>query len=139
LAAQRGPLRPNPWGGQNIPIQLLPTPVTPHSQPQPLASAPVRRPQAIVRPPARRNRPLVTVCSAAGSVSRPADRSVGWRRFAAPDARFTTPAARFPLQGFPPIATNPLGNTTISVAIGGYYCTETVIWLQFVCLLQHKI
>jgi hypothetical protein len=43
------------------------------------------------------------------------------------------------LQGFPPIATNPLGNTTISVAIGGYYCTETVIWLQFVCLLQHKI
>jgi hypothetical protein len=24
-----------------------------------------------------------------------------------------------PLQGFPPIATNPLGNTTISVAIGG--------------------
>jgi hypothetical protein len=21
----------------------------------------------------------------------------------------------------------------------GYYCTETVIWLQFVCLLQHKI
>jgi hypothetical protein len=23
------------------------------------------------------------------------------------------------LQGFPPIATNPLGNTTISVAIGG--------------------
>jgi hypothetical protein len=44
-----------------------------------------------------------------------------------------------PLQGFPPIATNPLGNTTISVAIGGYYCTETVIWLQFVCLLQHKI
>jgi hypothetical protein len=44
-----------------------------------------------------------------------------------------------PLQGFPPIATNPLGNTTISVAIGGYYCTETVIWLQFVCLLQQKI
>jgi hypothetical protein len=44
-----------------------------------------------------------------------------------------------PLQGFPPIATNPLGNTTISVAIGGYYCTETVIWLQFVCLLKHKI
>jgi hypothetical protein len=43
------------------------------------------------------------------------------------------------LQGFPPIATNPLGNTTISVAIGGYYCTETVIWLQFVCLMQHKI
>jgi hypothetical protein len=44
------------------------------------------------------------------------------------------------LQDFPPIATNPLGNTTISVAIGGgYYCTETVIWLQFVCLLQHKI
>jgi hypothetical protein len=43
------------------------------------------------------------------------------------------------LQGFPPIATNPLVNTTISVAIGGYYCTETVIWLQFVCLLQHKI
>jgi hypothetical protein len=43
------------------------------------------------------------------------------------------------LQGFPPIATNPLGNTTISVAIGVYYCTETVIWLQFVCLLQHKI
>jgi hypothetical protein len=43
------------------------------------------------------------------------------------------------LQGFPPIATNPLGNTTNSVAIGGYYCTETVIWLQFVCLLQHKI
>jgi hypothetical protein len=43
------------------------------------------------------------------------------------------------LQGFPPIATNPLGNTTISVAIRGYYCTETVIWLQFVCLLQHKI
>jgi hypothetical protein len=45
----------------------------------------------------------------------------------------------FTLQGFPPIATNPLGNTTISVAIGGYYCTEMVIWLQFVCLLQHKI
>jgi hypothetical protein len=43
------------------------------------------------------------------------------------------------LQGFPPIATNPLGKTTISVAIGGYYCTETVILLQFVCLLQHKI
>jgi hypothetical protein len=43
------------------------------------------------------------------------------------------------LQGFPPIATNPLGNTTISVAIGGYYCTEMVIWLQFVCLMQHKI
>jgi hypothetical protein len=43
------------------------------------------------------------------------------------------------LQGFPPIATNPLGNTTNSVAIGGYYCSETVIWLQFVCLLQHKI
>jgi hypothetical protein len=43
------------------------------------------------------------------------------------------------LQGFPPIATNPLGNTTVSVAIGGYYCTEMVIWLQFVCLLQHKI
>jgi hypothetical protein len=43
------------------------------------------------------------------------------------------------LQCFPPIATNPLGNTTISVGIGGYYCTETVIWLQFVCLLQHKI
>jgi hypothetical protein len=43
------------------------------------------------------------------------------------------------VQGFPPIATNPLGNTTISVAIGGYCCTETVIWLQFVCLLQHKI
>jgi hypothetical protein len=40
------------------------------------------------------------------------------------------------LQGFPPIATNPLGNTTNSVAIGGYYCSETVIWLQFVCLLQ---
>jgi hypothetical protein len=51
----------------------------------------------------------------------------------APNSRFQT------LQGFPPIATNPLGNTTIPVAIGGYYCTETVIWLQFVCLLQHKI
>jgi hypothetical protein len=48
-------------------------------------------------------------------------------------------APLFPLQGFPPIATNPLGNTTNSVAIGGYYCSETVIWLQFVCLLQHKI
>jgi hypothetical protein len=43
------------------------------------------------------------------------------------------------LQGFPPIATNPLGNTTNSVAIGGYFCTEMVIWLQFVCLLQHEI
>jgi hypothetical protein len=47
--------------------------------------------------------------------------------------------ARKSLQGFPPIAINPLGNTTISVAIGGYYCTEIVIWLQFVCLLPHKI
>jgi hypothetical protein len=43
------------------------------------------------------------------------------------------------LQGFPPIATISLGNTTNSVAIGGYYCTETVIWLQFVFLLEHKI
>jgi hypothetical protein len=43
------------------------------------------------------------------------------------------------LQGFPPIATISLGNTTNSVAIEGYYCTETVIRLQFVCLLQHKI
>jgi hypothetical protein len=50
-----------------------------------------------------------------------------------------SPLPQRTLQGFPPIATNPLGNTTISVAIGGYYCTETVIWLQFVCLLQHKI
>jgi hypothetical protein len=43
------------------------------------------------------------------------------------------------LQGFPPIATISLGNTTNSVAIEGYYCTETVIRLQFVCLLQYKI
>jgi hypothetical protein len=43
------------------------------------------------------------------------------------------------LQGFPPIATISLGNTTNSVAIEGYYCIETVIRLQFVCLLQHKI
>jgi hypothetical protein len=43
------------------------------------------------------------------------------------------------LQGFPPIATISLGNTTNSVAIEGYYCTETVIRLQFGCLLQHKV
>jgi hypothetical protein len=46
---------------------------------------------------------------------------------------------RVAIQGFPPIATISLGNTTNSVAIEGYYCTETVIQLQFVCLLQHKI
>jgi hypothetical protein len=78
-------------GGQNIPIQLFPTPVTPHQQPHQLAPAPVRRPQAAVRPPAPPNRPLAAVFRVASTVSRrPADLRVR-ARFSAPSTGKPSP------------------------------------------------
>jgi hypothetical protein len=92
-----------------------------------------------------RKTPMGLVVGALGLRPHPAFESRGHgRQGESPNLPRARPAGRprrcrLSLQGFPPIATNPLGNTTISVAIGGYYCTETVIWLQFVCLLPHKI